>query len=120
MNTPAKEASSWSLVDEALEPLPNNNPQILMTAIGAVPTEVQGVVVASDNIWMKKDSIFSAATFSFFVKTVGSERLETRTFYKKTEGILIGEDGQAHEWDPDRFYGAPGWTNGAYPTLRLA
>lgn len=106
LNTPAKEASSWSLVDEALEPLPNNNPQILMTAIGAVRTlKYEGVVVASDNIWMKKDSIFSATpAFSFFVNTVGGERLETRAFYKKTEGILIGEDGQAHEWDPDRFY----------------
>jgi hypothetical protein len=54
---------------------------------------------------MKKDSIFSATpAFSFFVNTAGGERLETRAFYKKTEGILIGEDGQAHEWDPDRFY----------------
>ena len=75
-----------------------------MTAIGAVRTlKYEGVVVESDNIWMKKDSIFNATpAFSFLVNTVGGERFETRAFYKKlkvfslermvkhTNGTLIG------------------------------
>ena len=106
LNEIAQEASSWLLMGRESEPLSNNKPQLLMTAVSAVRTlKYEGAMVESDNIWNKKDSIFSAVpAFSFFVNTIGGETLETRAFYKKTEGILIGEDGQAHEWDPDRFY----------------
>jgi hypothetical protein len=74
--------------------------------VAAVRTlKYEGAVVSTDNIWEKKDSIFnSTPAFSFYVHTTEGEILETRAFYKKTEGILVGEDGTPHEWDPDRFY----------------
>lgn len=96
----------WTLVNGETEPLPCKNPQLLEAAIGAVRTlNYEGAVISTDNIWEKKDSIFSATpAFSFVVHTVDGERLETRAFYKKTEGVLVGEDGAPHQWDPDRFY----------------
>lgn len=100
------ETQDWSLVNEDSAPLPYKNPQLLETAVGAVRTlKYEGAVISTDNIWEKKDSIFSATpAFSFVVHTVHGERLETRAFYKKTEGVLVGEDGAPHQWDPDRFY----------------
>ena len=75
-----------------------------MTAIALLRTlKYEGVVVESDNIWMKRTAFLTTPAFSFFVNTVDGERLETRAFYKKTEGILI-ERMVKHEWDPDRFY----------------
>ncbi|HCP40550.1 MAG TPA: hypothetical protein DIT65_02045 [Cryomorphaceae bacterium] len=105
-NLTASDAASWILVGGEFEPLPYSNPQLLMSAVAAVRTlKYEGAVVATDNIWEKKDSIFnSTPAFSFYVHTTEGEILETRAFYKKTEGILIGEDGTPHEWDPDRFY----------------
>ena len=106
LNAPANDASSWSLVGGEFEPLPYSSPQLLYSAVAAVRTlKYEGAVVSTDNIWEKKDSIFSSTpAFSFYVHTTDGAILETRAFYKKTEGILVGEDGTPHEWDPDRFY----------------
>lgn len=65
----------------------------------------EGAIIPSDNIYQKKDSIFSSTpAFELTVVTTAGDSLTTSAFYKKPEGILVGEDGVPHQWDPDRFY----------------
>ena len=101
--TPAD--SLWSLKGSDDQPVPVN-PRTLQAVVSSIRTlKYEGAIIPSDNIYAKKDSIFSSTpAFTLSVQTKEGETLSTRAFYKKPEGILIGEDGLPHQWDPDRFY----------------
>ena len=103
---PATEPANWSLVGGEYEPLAFSNPQQLLSTVQSLRTlKYEGAIVPTDNIWQKKDSIFaSTPAFTMNIHTVDGDVLETQAFFKKPEGILIGEDGVPHQWDPDRFY----------------
>lgn len=103
---PGTLASNWSLVGAEMEPLAFSDPQLLLNTVQSLRTlKYEGAIVPTDNIWQKKDSIFaSTPAFTMNIHTVEGEILETQAFFKKPEGILVGEDGLPHQWDPDRFY----------------
>lgn len=103
---PATDAASWALVGGEFEPLEVANPLSLMTVVGSIETlKYEGAIIPSDNIWEKKDSIFSAApAFELHVHTAAGEVLTTRGFWKRPDREQLNEEGVPHQWDPDRFY----------------
>lgn len=103
---PATDAESWSLVGGEFEPLPVANSLELMTVVGSLETlNYEGAIVPSDNIWEKKDSIFSATpAFELYVHTVDNEILKIRAFWKRPDREQLDAEGVPHQWDPDRFY----------------
>ena len=103
---PATDAESWSLVGGELEPLPTANPLELLTVVVSLETlKYEGVIVPSDNIWEKKDSIFSAIpAFELNVHTVDNDILIVRAFWKHPDTEQLDAEGVPHQWDPDRFY----------------
>ncbi|MEY2963275.1 MAG: hypothetical protein RL754_536 [Bacteroidota bacterium] len=102
---PAGSAESWRLVGGEFETLPVGNVQMLLQSVASVRTlKYEGAIIESDNIWAKKDSIFSSQpAFELSVHTVDAGILTVQAFYKKPEGNALGEEGM-HQWDPDRFY----------------
>ena len=116
MKVPGAEGFSWSIEKEATDSLWSlkgsdgqivpANAQNLQATVASIRTlKYEGAIIPSDNIYAKKDSIFSATpAFTLQVIQTSGDTLSTRAFYKKPEGILIGEDGLPHQWDPDRFY----------------
>ena len=106
MIEPATDAESWSLVGGELEPLPTANPLELLTVVGSLETlKYEGPIVPSDNIWEKKDSIFSAIpAFELNVHTVDNDILIVRAFWKRPNREQLDVEGVPHQWDPDRFY----------------
>jgi len=103
---PATDAESWSLVGGEFEPLPVANSLELMTVVGSLETlKYEGAIVPSDNIWEKKDSIFSATpAFELYVHTVDNDILKVRAFWKRPDREQLDAEGVPHQWDPDRFY----------------
>jgi len=103
---PATNAESWSLVGGEFEPLPVANSLELMTVVGSLETlKYEGAIVPSDNIWEKKDSIFSATpAFELYVHTVDNDILKVRAFWKRPDREQLDAEGVPHQWDPDRFY----------------
>lgn len=102
---PASSMESWSLVGGEFEPLPAKKELIMQTVNSVRTLKYEGAIVATDNIWAKKDSIFSAVpAFTFAVHKVDGSIDEVQGFFKKPEGNALGEDGSIHTWDPDRFY----------------
>ena len=103
---PASDAASWALVGGEFEPLNVSNPLSLMTVVSSIETlKYEGAIIPSDNIWEKKDSIFSAPpAFELHVHTADGEVLTTRAFWKKPDREQLNEEGIPHRWDPDRFY----------------
>ncbi|MEJ6566519.1 MAG: DUF4340 domain-containing protein [Flavobacteriales bacterium] len=101
-----RDGANWSLEGENHQPLGFKRSQDLFSAVSSIRTlKYEGAIIESDNIWAKKDSIFSSTpAFTFCVVNAEDEKLVTKGYYKKADGILIGEDGVAHQWDPDRFY----------------
>ena len=103
---PANEAESWSLVGGEFEPLPVANSLELLTVVGSIETlKYEGAIIPSDNIWEKKDSIFSATpAFELYVHTVDNDILKVRAFWKRPDREQLDAEGVPHQWDPDRFY----------------
>jgi len=103
---PAADAASWALVGGEFEPLEVANPLSLMTVVASIETlKYEGAIIPSDNIWEKKDSIFSAApAFELYVHTTKGDVLTTRGFWKRPDREQLNEEGVPHQWDPDRFY----------------
>jgi len=117
MNVPGAEGYSWRIQKQNSDSLwtlsssdgqlvPVENYRALEATVASIRTlKYEGAIIPTDNIYAKKDSIFDGdPAFSLSVQTHSGDRLTTRAFYKKPEGILIGEDGLPHQWDPDRFY----------------
>jgi hypothetical protein len=96
----------WTLEGEDHQPLGFKRSQDLFAAVSSIRTlKYEGAIMESDNIWVKKDSIFSSKpAFTFSVVNAEDKKFVTKGYYKKADGILIGEDGVPHQWDPDRFY----------------
>ena len=94
------------MVGAAYEPIAVSDPLALFTVVKSIETlKYEGAIIASDNIWEKKDSIFaSTPAFELLVTTTNGDHLRTRAFYKKPEGQQQSADGTVHVWDPDRFY----------------
>jgi hypothetical protein len=103
---PVNEAASWSLVGGEFEPLPVANSLELLTVVGSIETlKYEGAIIPSDNIWEKKDSIFSATpAFELYVHTVDNDILKVRAFWKRPDREQLDAEGVPHQWDPDRFY----------------
>lgn len=103
---PATDAESWSLVGGEFEPLPVANSLELLTVVGSIETlKYEGAIIPSDNIWEKKDSIFSATpAFELYVHTVENDILKVRAFWKRPDREQLDAEGVPHQWDPDRFY----------------
>lgn len=103
---PATAPEHWSMVGAAHEPIAVSDPLALFTVVKSIETlKYEGAIIASDNIWEKKDSIFaSTPAFELLVTTTNGDHLRTRAFYKKPEGQQQSADGTVHVWDPDRFY----------------
>ena len=103
---PASTPEHWSLVDTDFQRIPVKDALALFTVVKSVQTlKYEGAIIPSDNVWSKKDSIFSSTpAFELLVNTVDGQQLRTRAFYKKPEGQQQSADGTIHVWDPDRFY----------------
>jgi hypothetical protein len=103
---PASASQNWSMVDGAYKVVPVNDPLALFTVVKSLQTlKYEGAIISSDNVWVKKDSIFaSTPAFELLVSTADGQQLRTRAFYKKPEGQQQAADGTVHVWDPDRFY----------------
>ena len=103
---PANEAESWSLVGGEFEPLPVANSLELLTVVGSIETlKYEGAIIPSDNIWEKKDSIFSAIpAFELYVHKADNDILKVRAFWKRPDREQLDAEGVPHQWDPDRFY----------------
>lgn len=103
---PATDAESWSLVGGEFEPLPVANSLELLTVVGSIETlKYEGAIIPSDNIWEKKDSIFSATpAFELYVHSVENDILKVRAFWKRPDREQLDAEGVPHQWDPDRFY----------------
>jgi hypothetical protein len=103
---PASASQNWSMVDGAYKVVPVNDPLALFSVVKSLQTlKYEGAIISSDNVWVKKDSIFaSTPAFELLVSTADGQQLRTRAFYKKPEGQQQAADGTVHVWDPDRFY----------------
>lgn len=115
MTVPAQSDQSWVISNSEQAPAlkgqnglsyENASGTTLEATLASIRTlKYEGAIIPSDNIYQKKDSIFSATpAFELTVVTSSGDSLTTSAFYKKPEGILVGEDGVPHQWDPDRFY----------------
>jgi hypothetical protein len=103
---PASTPEHWSMVDASFETVQVKDDLALFTVVKSVQTlKYEGAIIPSDNVWIKKDSIFaSTPAFELLVNTAEGQQLRTRAFYKKPEGQQQAADGTVHVWDPDRFY----------------
>ena len=103
---PASTPEHWSMVDASFETVQVKDDLALFTVVKSVQTlKYEGAIISSDNVWIKKDSIFaSTPAFELLVNTAEGQQLRTRAFYKKPEGQQQAADGTVHVWDPDRFY----------------
>jgi hypothetical protein len=103
---PASTPEHWSMVDASFETVQVKDDMALFTVVKSVQTlKYEGAIIPSDNVWIKKDSIFaSTPAFELLVNTAEGQQLRTRAFYKKPEGQQQAADGTVHVWDPDRFY----------------
>ena len=103
---PASTPEHWSMVDASFETVQVKDDLALFTVVKSVQTlKYEGAIIPSDNVWIKKDSIFaSTPAFELRVNTAEGQQLRTRAFYKKPEGQQQAADETVHVWDPDRFY----------------
>lgn len=104
---PADVPESWRIVGGEFEPLEAVDPTTPASMVASVRTlKYEGAIIPSDNIYAKKDSIFSSTpAFEFSVHTTEGDTQTLRAFFKKPEGgNQMAADGTPHQWDPDRFY----------------